>query len=574
MNAERLLEHYEKIADAPDAVARLRTFILDLAVRGKLVPQDREDETASELLKRIAQEKAQLVRAGEIRELKSYSLDQSLKSTSPIGWKIVPLGDVVNRHLGGGTPSKTDARYWGGNIRWASVKDVGKTKYLDDTTDRITEEGLKNSSSNLIPPGNLIVVTRMGLGQLSINRVPVAINQDLRALFLSSFVDIDFAYSFFLTHRLDGTGLTVKGIKLDELLSIPFPFPPLSEQRRIVAKIDELMALCDQLEAARTERETTRDQLAAASLARLNSPDPETFRDDARFALGALSALTARSDQIKQLRQTLLNLAVRGKLVAQDPTDEPAAELLLKVAVERKELVRAKTIRREAPLDAVLASDPPYQVPNSWVWGRVGDAVLFTQYGTSQKSHVSENGVPVLTMGNIQDGRVVWGSEKRIPQNSEDLPALYLRRYDLLYNRTNSAELVGKTGIYLGEDEMRTFASYLIRLGPSLRYSNPRYLNIAMNAPIFRETQIVPLIKKQTGQANVSGSALKNMLIPIPPLAEQHRIVAKVDELMALCDQLDASLTTADKTRRKLLDALLAEALAPVNAKDLQEAAE
>ena len=175
-------------------------------------------------------------------------------------------------------------------------------------------------------------------------------------------------------------------------------------------------------------------------------------------------------------------------------------------------------------------------------------------------------------MGNIQDGLVVWSNEKRIPQTSEDLPALYLQKFDLLYNRTNSAELVGKTGIYLGEDRVRTFASYLIRLRPSLLSSNPRFLNMAMNTPKFRETQIIPLIKKQTGQANVNGTALKNMLIPVPPLAEQHRIVAKVDALMALCDRLEASLTTAVETRRRLLEAILAGALSAKVERELEAA--
>jgi type I restriction enzyme S subunit len=164
-------------------------------------------------------------------------------------------------------------------------------------------------------------------------------------------------------------------------------------------------------------------------------------------------------------------------------------------------------------------------------------------------------------MGNIQDGKVIWGNEKRIPATSEELPTLYVKQFDLLYNRTNSAELVGKTGIYLGSDDRFSFASYLIRLRPSQVNTNPTYLNIAMNAPSFRETQILPLIKQQTGQANVNGTSLKNMLIPLPPLAEQHRIVAKVDALMALCDQLESSLTTATTTRARLLEALLHEAL-------------
>ena len=207
----------------------------------------------------------------------------------------------------------------------------------------------------------------------------------------------------------------------------------------------------------------------------------------------------------------------------------------------------------------------PFEVVPSWTWARIGDVVLFTQYGTSQKSNPSDHGIPVLTMGNIQDGLVVSNNEKRIPDTSEELPALYLRKFDLLYNRTNSAELVGKTGIYLDENDTTTFASYLIRLRPSITSSNPQFLNTAMNTTQFRETQILPLIKKQTGQANVNGTALKNMLIPLPPLAEQHRIVAKVDELMTLCDRLEASLTTSNQTRTRLLEALLIETLMPSN---------
>lgn len=235
MNAERLLALYDKVAEAPDAIARLRRFVLDLAVRGKLVTQEPGDEPASELLKRIAAEKARLVHAGKIRKPKTFSILQDAQNKIPPSWVLVPLGEVILQHLGGGTPSKSNEGYWNGHLRWASVKDVGKSKYLDDTIDRITDEGLANSSSNLIEPGNLLVVTRMGLGKVSINRIPVAINQDLRALFLSQCVSIDYAYNFFLTHGFEGTGLTVKGIKLEELLCIPFPLPPLAEQRRIVA---------------------------------------------------------------------------------------------------------------------------------------------------------------------------------------------------------------------------------------------------------------------------------------------------------------------------------------------------
>ncbi|WP_429924917.1 restriction endonuclease subunit S [Agrobacterium vitis] len=584
MNTERLLQHYEQIADAPDAVARLRRFILDLAVRGKLVPQDSAEEPASELLKRIAAEKARLVKTGTIRKEKMLPPLSSAGGAFelPDKWAWARLGQLAQLVTSG---SRDWAKHYSNEgaifVRMGNLsKDhyrlrldhVQRVKAPDDGEGTRTRLETGDILISITGDVGMLGLIPEGFGEAYINQHTAMVRPvaELRGRYLAELFRSPFAQQQFNEPQ--------RGIKnsfrLSDVTEFVVPLPPLAEQHRIVAKVDELMALCDELEAARTERETKRDRLAAASLARLNTPDPETFHVDARFALDALPALTTRPDQIKQLRQTILNLAVRGKLVPQDPTDEPAEELLKRIAAERDELVRQKVIRRDAPLEPLTAQDCPHPIPSSWTWSRVGDAVLFTQYGTSQKSHVSQSGVPVLAMGNIQDGRVIWRNEKRIPEASDELPALYLQTFDLLYNRTNSAELVGKTGIYMGQNDALTFASYLIRLRPSLLHSSPVYLNVAMNAPCFRETQIVPLIKKQTGQANVSGSALKNMLIPLPPLAAQHRVVAKVDKLMALCDQLETSLISADETRKKLLDALLAEALAPVDAEALQEAAE
>jgi len=156
---------------------------------------------------------------------------------------------------------------------------------------------------------------------------------------------------------------------------------------------------------------------------------------------------------------------------------------------------------------------------------------------------------------------VLLGGQKKVPRRIEDLPQLFLKRFDLLYNRTNSAELVGKTGIYLGADDAYTFASYLIRIRFLNDRTNPVYCNLAMNAPYFRETQIVPELQQQCGQANVNGTKLRNMMIPLPPLAEQHRIVAKVDELMTLCDRLEEQLSTAKVESHHLLEAVLHQAL-------------
>ncbi len=580
MNAERLLQHYEQIADAPDAIARLRRFILDLAVRGKLVPQYPRDEPASELLKRIAKEKVRLVREGGFNSLEDTAEQPDAEPFAiPASWIWCLLDDIAGIARGGSPrPIKSFLTEDPDGIPWIKIGDSTRgTIYIDTTEERIKPEGL--SRSRLVVPGDLLLSNSMSFGYPYITNISGCIHDGWLVIRTpESLVSKLYIHSMFLSEYAKrafsraAAGAVVQNLNAEKVRRLQVPLPPLAEQHRIVAKVDELMGLCDRLEAARAGREAVRERLAAASLARLNAPDPETFQDDASFALEALPALTTRPDQVKQLRQTILNLAVRGNLVPQDPNDEPASELLERMANERADLVKKKEIRREEPLGPILPKDIPFSVPTAWTWSRIGEAVLFTQYGTSEKSNPSERGVPVLTMGNVQDGSVIWNNEKRIPESSDDLPALYLRKFDLLYNRTNSAELVGKTGIYLGEDGVRTFASYLIRLRPSLLFSDPLFVNMAMNTSEFRETQIVPLIKKQTGQANVNGTALKNMLIPIPPLAEQHRIVAKVDALMALCDQLEASLTATAATRRRLLDALLAEALAPADASELEAA--
>ena len=581
MNAKRLLALYERVAEAPDAIARLRSFILDLAVRGKLLPQDPQDEPASELLKRIAKEKARLIREGKFKNFEG-NLDRSPSAFAfqvPQNWTWCYLDDIAAVARGGSPrPIEAFITVESNGIPWIKIGDSQRgSVFIDETKERIKPEGL--AKSRLVFPGDLLLSNSMSFGFPYITNVEGCIHDGwlvirtpagmldklyLHKVLLSGHAKAEFSEA--------AAGAVVQNLNADKARQLSVPLPPLTEQHRIVAKVDELMALCDQLEAARQERESRRDRLAAASLANLNAPDPETFQSDARFTLNALPALTTRPNQIKQLRQTILNLAVRGRLLPQDPQDEPASELLKRIAKERADLVKRKEIRREDPLDPISSVAMPFDIPVSWVWSRIGEAFLFTQYGTSQKSSPTEKGVPVLTMGNIRDGLVVWDNEKRIPDTSEDLPALFLRKFDLLYNRTNSAELVGKTGIYLGEDGVRTFASYLIRLRPSLLSSNPHFLNTAMNTPEFRETQIVPLIKKQTGQANVNGTALKNMLIPLPPLAEQHRIVAKVDELMALCSRLEASLTTSNQTRTRLLEATLAEALAPASKSEMEAA--
>jgi type I restriction enzyme S subunit len=343
----------------------------------------------------------------------------------------------------------------------------------------------------------------------------------------------------------------------EKMEQIEVPLPPLPEQHRIVAELAHLMTLCDQLEAARAKRETIRDKLTAATLARLNTPDPNTFRGDARFALEALPALTVHTNQIKQLRQTVLNLAVRGRLVPQNPNDEPASELLKRIAAGKAE-------RKKKTGDARIKMEPdpkleglPMALPPGWAAQSFENVFLFIDY-RGKTPPKTNGGIPLITAKNIRMGYL--NREPREYISKSTFGAWMTRGFpeagDLFF--TTEAPLAN---ICLNNlNESFALAQRVICFQPYAKIDT-KFLMFAIMSDVMQS--LIGAHATGLTAKGIKAAKLKPLPIPIPPLAEQHRIVAKVDELMTLCDQLEANLTTADETRRRLLDALLAEALAP-----------
>jgi type I restriction enzyme S subunit len=358
-------------------------------------------------------------------------------------------------------------------------------------------------------------------------------------------------FEAYILQRLVKTGTTVQSLRYDEFERQAFPIPPLAEQHRIVAKVDELMALCDQLEAARTEREATRDRLAAASLARLNAPDPNTFQSDARFALNVLPALSARPDQVKQLRQTILNLAVRGKLVPQERRGEPA-----------RDLVENRTLN--SPTSEHLEVAGPFELPEGWEWTTLRHLVVSSDAGWSPKT--ADHPRTGDLWGVLRVSAVSWG-RFRSSENKEVLPGTQprlqaqVRRGDFLISRANTADLVARA-VVVDEDPINLMMSDKIvrlQLKPGI---NPHFVCMVNNSADYaREYYARSASGVSPSMKNVSRDAILDLAVPLPPQAEQHRIVAKVDELMALCDQLEASLATGESACGRLLEAVLHEAL-------------
>ena len=354
MNPERLLQHFERISEAPDAIPRLRQFILDLAVRGKLVEQDPNDRLALELLKRIQAEKERLVKEGEIKRLEKFEPVEASEFpfAIPAGWEACRMGWLARKLGAGSTPLGGKSVYQSEGVPFLRSQNVyNDGLWLNDVALITRSIHERMSGTHVQKQDILLNITGASIGRCAL--VPETFTEGnvsqhvaIIRLFtpeIRGFTHLSLILPFFQALIDDvQVGVSREGLSMQRLRLFPMLLPPLAEQHRIVAKVDELMALCDQLEAAKTEREQSRDRLVAASLHRLNSPvdtaetdapdlparQADAFRDHARFVFNHLPRLTTRPEHIKQLRQTILNLAVRGKLVPQDPNDEPAVELL------------------------------------------------------------------------------------------------------------------------------------------------------------------------------------------------------------------------------------------------------
>ena len=556
MNVDRLLAHYERIADAPDAVPRLRRFILDLAVRGKLVAQDPNDEPAAELLKQIAAEKTRLVRAGKIKKQSAlppvgpYEAPFSVSNT----WEWTRIGSTAYIEMGQSPPSEHYNRTGQGIPFFQGKADFGK-RY---PTARYWCTEPKKYAAH----GDILISVRAPVGPTNVASESCCIGRGLAALRSHNGIDRHYLLRCLeaFEHELAalGFGTTFVAINKNQLTGFVIPLPPLAEQHRIVAKVDELTALCDRLEVARSRREATRDRLAASSLARLDAPDPDpmVFRNHASFALEHLTPLTTCRDQIKALRQTILNLAVCGKLVPQDPNDEAASELLKRVAADRLKLEKSGSIKKSKPLPKADTSDAPLDLPAGWTWARFPEIGLF---GRGKSKHRPRNDPILYTDGKypfVQTGDVArsGGSIETYSNLYNDLGLAQSAMWPAGTLCITIAANIADSGI-LSFDAC--FPDSVVGLTAHDSFEDARFFDYFIRTAKANLQEFAP----STAQKNINLGILVELLIPLPPLTEQHRIVAKVDELMALCDGLETSLATGDDTRCRLLGALLAEAL-------------
>ncbi|WP_069335781.1 restriction endonuclease subunit S [Sphingobium yanoikuyae] len=566
MNAEQLLAHYERMAEAPDAIARLRRFVLDLAVRGKLVGQEASDEPTAQLIEAIATQKGNFGRPAHVEALPT--VDEPFPC--PAGWLWSTVGEICTKTGSGSTPRGGKDAYQTNGIPFLRSQNVYDDGLLLDDVAYIAPETHTRMAGTAVRPSDLLLnITGGSMGRccrVEADFHEANVSQHV-AIIRPALADMSaFLHMVVLSPYFQGfvfgeqTGAGRGGLPKNKMDQIPVPLPPLAEQHRIVAKVDELMALCDRLEEARKEREAARDCLTAASLTRLNAPDPDpaTFTTHARFALDNLPALTTRADQIKQLRQTILNLAVRGKLVKQDPSELPAKAFW-------KSRLGAEVEQ------ASQQGEVPFECPTGWCWTTVQQTLAMHReisYGVIKLGDEPKvGGISTLRCSDVRPGLIELSGVRKVREEIEaDYSRTRLRGGEIVINIRGTLG-----GVALVPDTLAGFnVAREVAVVPIAPEISGSFMVYTMLSPFFWDYI----------QSNLRGIAykglnlgiLRNLPIPFPPLAEQSRIVAKVDELMALCDRLESSLTTGDNTRQRLLEAILHEALEPTEARELEPA--
>jgi len=543
-------------------IKKLRELILELAVRGKLVPQDAKDEPASELLKRIQAEKAKMIADGKIKKGKPSApiRDDEKKFRLPSNWEWVRIGQIGHD--------------WGQKIpdavfTYIEVSAIDSQRGVVSSPELINPEDAPSRARKLVRKGSVIYSTvrpyLLNIAIIEEDFSPEPIASTAFAIVhpfcsMSSGYFLAFFRSPSFVHYVESVqmGIAYPAINDGQFFSGLFPLPPLAEQHRIVAKVDELMALCDQLETQHNNAAEAHKKLVSFLLGTLTqSQSAADFSDNWQRIAAHFDTLFTTEASIDVLKQTLLQLAVMGKLVPQDATDEPASELLKKIAAEKAKLIAEGKIKKDKPLPPIAAEEKPFSLPVKWEWVRLGDISSNVQYGYTDSANHQSRKILFLRITDIQDDAVNWASVPGCNIEMQDAKSYALENQDIIIARTGGT--IGKSYLVNGLNQKAVFASYLIRIG-NLSSTAAQYKKVFLGSMLYWDQLIASSMG--TGQPNVNGTALKNLVFSLPPLPEQHRIVAKVDEIMALCDRLKILVTDGNQLQQKLADVIVEQAVA------------
>ncbi len=481
---------------------QLKNSILQRAIEGKLVEQREEEGSAAELLREIKAEKARLVKEGKLKKEKPLPeiKAEEIPFEIPESWEWVRLGDL-GVVVGGGTPKTHQAEYWDGTIPWLTPADMKNIHgmYASRGSRNISELGLNKSSARLMPKGTILYSSRAPIGYIAIAQNSITTNQGFKSLV--PFIQEINLYMYYcliactaeIQSRASGT--TFKEISGTEFGRTIIPLPPLSEQKRIVAKIEELLPHVEQYGKAH-------DELTA-----LNEKFPDA------------------------MKKSVLQYAMEGKLVEQREEEGTAKELLSAIKLEKAKLVKEGKLKKEKPLPEIKAEEIPFEIPESWEWVRLGNIGDWSAGSTPSRQNPEyfNGNIPWLKTGDLNDAYII--------ETSESITQLALDHSSMRLNPVGSV-LMAMYGATIGKLGILSIPATTNQACCACIPYNGIY-NKYLFYFLMGERRNFIKLGAGGAQPNISRAKIINYFIPLPPLAEQKRIVAKIEELLACCGALE-----------------------------------
>ena len=427
----------------------------------------------------------------------------------PDSWEWVRLGNIILQNIGGGTPNKGNQEYWNGDIPWASVKDLN-VEFLTETQDYITKYGLENSSTNIVPKDNIIIATRMGLRKVCNNKIDVAINQDLRGLIFLNAIVSSYFMEIYPILKFSSSGTTVKGISLESLNSHLIPLPPLAEQKRIVTQIEHALKQVE---------------IYAENYHKLQELE-KAFPD--------------------KLKKSILQYAMQGKLVAQDPNDEPVKVVLEKSRAEKQKLYEEGKLKKKDLAEILTEKgddNSPYgKIPRNWALLSVKDIFSITTGLSYKKTDlaINQRGVRIIRGGNIEPlAYKLLDNDYYIEPKHITSESVYLKRNQLVTPVSSSLEHIGKFARIDKNYSDIVAGGFVFQLTPFISSDTlSNYLLLCLSSPLFYKQ--LQSVTKLSGQAlyNIPKTKLNDLRIALAPEQEQERISNKVGQLFQKVNQL------------------------------------
>ena len=473
----------------------LKSSILQLAVQGRLVEQRPEEGTAEELYRQIQEEKQRLIKEGKIKKEKPLPeiTEDEIPFDIPESWKWCNIGELFFVVMGQ-SPKGEFVSSNNNGMEFHQGKVFFGDNYLQKSTYFTT------CITKSAPENSVLLCVRAPVGIVNITRRPICIGRGLCSITPMCNVDSTLVMLFLRAFQnifiKKATGTTFKAITNEVVKNQCFPLPPLAEQKRIVAKIEELMPYVDRYEKAWNKLEDFNKRFPA------------------------------------DMQKSVLQMAIQGKLVEQRPEEGTGEELYRQIQAEKQSLIKEGKIKKEKPLPEISEDEIPFDIPESWRWVRWGTIAKSIQYGYNAPALLSGT-IKMVRISDIQNGQVIWDSVPYCDIQNEDISTYLLEPNDILFARTGGT--VGKSYLVSAVPEKAIYAGYLIRT----QYSNslcPKYLKYFMESALYWRQLRSGTIA--TAQPNCNGKTLSKMIIPLPPLAEQKRIVQKLDEILPLCEKL------------------------------------